>query len=98
MRRVFGVQGAGFREGIVAEHVINVQFNYSLVPEDPLTGIITPTSTLVLATSEQQLAVRQVEVTVTVETPHATLQNGSRQQLSTTTSTSVRNMQFRKAL
>jgi prepilin-type N-terminal cleavage/methylation domain-containing protein len=100
MRRVFGVQGgngAGFREGVVAEHVVNVQFNYSLIPEDPITGVITPTSTLVLATSEQQLAVRQVEVTVIVETPHA-VTNGARQQLTMTTATSVRNMQFRNAL
>jgi hypothetical protein len=42
--------------------------------------------------------VRQVEVTVTVETPHV-LQNGQRPpNLSMTTSTSVRNMQFRQAL
>jgi hypothetical protein len=53
-----------------------------------------------LTTSQQELAVRQVEVTVTVETPHAigTTLNGGRQVLSMNTSTSVRNMQFKQAL
>jgi prepilin-type N-terminal cleavage/methylation domain-containing protein len=96
MRRVFGVQGSGFRESMIAEHVLDVQFNYSLATTDAL-GNVTPSATTALTSSAQQLAVRQVEVRVTVETPHA-LQNGSRQQLTTTTSTSVRNMQFRQAL
>jgi Tfp pilus assembly protein PilW len=96
MRRVFGVPGSGFRESIIAEHVLDVQFNYQLVTTDAL-GNVTPSATNVLTTSAQQLAVRQVEVRVTVETPH-TIQNGSRQSLTMTTSTSVRNMQFRQAL
>lgn len=96
MRRVFGVPGRGFRESIIAEHVVNVQFNYSLVTVDA-SGNVTPSSTATLTTSQQQLAVRHVEVKVTVETPHA-LQDGLKSQLSTTTSTSVRNMQFRQAL
>lgn len=97
MRRVFGVEGAGFRESIIAEHVLDVQFTYSLIITDPVTGVVTPSTATSLTTSEQQLAVRQVDVLVTVETPHA-IQNGSRQPLTMTTSTSVRNMQFRKAL
>jgi prepilin-type N-terminal cleavage/methylation domain-containing protein len=94
MRRVFGIQGAGVRESIIAEHVLDVQFNYSLIITDAL-GNVTPSQSITLATSEQQLAVRQVEVKVTVETPH--LIQGSQPQLSMTTSTSVRNMQFRNA-
>lgn len=95
MRRVFGVKGAGFRESAIADHVISVQFVYSLAP-DANGNIVQPVRQL--ATLDQQIAVRQVEVTVTVETPH-TLQNGLRpQNISTTTSTSVRNMQFRQAL
>ena len=96
MRRVFGVPGAGFRESMIAEHVLDVQFNYSLITTDAL-GNVTPSATAALTTSAQQLAVRQVDVRVTVETPHA-IQNGARQPLTMTTSTSVRNMQFRQAL
>jgi hypothetical protein len=50
-----------------------------------------------LTTSQQQVETHQVETTVTVETVH-TLQNRQRQQMSMTTSTSVRNMQFRRSL
>jgi len=96
MRRVFGVQGSGFRESMIAEHVLDVQFNYSLITTDA-SGNVTPSATTALTTSAQQLAVRQVEVRVTVETPHV-IQNGLRQPLTMTTSTSVRNMQFRQAL
>ncbi|MDQ6651941.1 MAG: prepilin-type N-terminal cleavage/methylation domain-containing protein [Acidobacteriota bacterium] len=95
MRRVFGVKGAGFRENAIAEHVISVQFVYSLGPDDN-GNIVQPVTRL--TTLDQQIAVRQVEVTVTVETPHAALQNGLRPNMSMTTSTSVRNMQFRQAL
>jgi Tfp pilus assembly protein PilW len=96
MRRVFGVPGVGFRESMIAEHVLDVQFNYSLITTDAF-GNVTPSATTAITTSAQQLAVRQVEVRVTVETPHAIL-NGARQSLTMTTSTSVRNMQFRQAL
>jgi prepilin-type N-terminal cleavage/methylation domain-containing protein len=95
MRRVFGVKGAGFRESAIADHVVSVQFAYSLSP-DANGNIVQPVTRL--TDLDQQIAVRQVEVTVTVETPH-TLQNGQRPpNLSMTTSTSVRNMQFRQAL
>ena len=94
MRRVFGVKGAGFRESAIADHVVSVQFLYSLAPDD-LGNIVQPVNRL--SDLDQQIAVRQVEVTVTVETPHA-LQTGQRQTMSSTTSTSVRNMQFRQAL
>jgi prepilin-type N-terminal cleavage/methylation domain-containing protein len=96
MRRVFGVQGSGFRESMIAEHVVDVQFNYSLITTDAF-GNVTPSATTSITTSAQQLAVRQVEVKITVETPH-TILNGIRQPLTMTTSTSVRNMQFRQAL
>jgi len=96
MRRVFGVRGSGYRESTIAEHVLDVQFNYSLITTDAA-GNVTPSATTALTSSAQQLAVRQVEVRVTVETPHA-IQNGSRQPLTMTTTTSVRNMQFRQAL
>jgi type II secretory pathway pseudopilin PulG len=100
MRRVFGAKCVpsqtctGFQENVVAEHVTNVQFNYSLDMTDSAGNVVQPTQTL--SNKSQRLGIRQVEVTVTVETPHA-LQSGNRSTLSMTTSTSVRNMQFRKA-
>jgi type II secretory pathway pseudopilin PulG len=94
MRRVFGVKGVGFRESAIADHVVSVQFLYSLAPDD--NGVIVaPVNRL--SDGDMQIAVRQVEVTVTVETPHA-VSKGQRQTISSTTSTSVRNMQFRQAL
>lgn len=94
VRRIFGVSGAGFRDSIIAEHVLNVQYNYSLETTDANGNVVQPTATL--TTKAQRLGVRSVEVTVTVETPHV-LQNNARSQLATTTSTSMRNMQFRQA-
>lgn len=93
MRRVFGVQGTGFRESAVAESVLNVQFSYSLSLTDANGNVVQPTATL--STTEQLTAVRQVDVTVTVQTPG--LIGLNRPPLSMTTGTSVRNMQFRQA-
>lgn len=94
MRRVFGVRNAGFVESVIAEHVVSLQFRYFLNMRDVNGNVIQPQDQL--TTSQQQVETRQVEVTVTVETPH-TLQNGQRQQMTMTTSTSVRNMQFRRS-
>jgi hypothetical protein len=93
-RRVYGDRGAAYRDNIIAEHVLGVQFVYSLAL-DSGGNPVQPTD--LLTTPEQQVNISQVQVTVTVETPHA-LQQGSKQQLSTTTTTSLRNMQFRQAL
>jgi prepilin-type N-terminal cleavage/methylation domain-containing protein len=95
MRREFGIKGAGHRDSIIAEHVLNVQLNYSLNMTDANGNLVQPTSTL--STTEQRLAVRQVETTVTVETPRA-IHGGIQPTISATTATSVRNMQFRQAL
>jgi hypothetical protein len=101
MRRVYGAKClpspatcAGFSENVVAEHVVNVQFKYALDMTDSAGNVVQPTNAL--TTKSERLGIRSVEVTVTVETPHA-LQSGSKSQLSMTTSTSVRNMQFRRA-
>lgn len=94
MRRVFGTRNAGFVESVIAEHVVSLQFRYFMNMRDVNGNVIQPRSQL--TTSQQQVETRQVEVTVTVETPH-TLQNGQRQQITMTTSTSVRNMQFRRS-
>jgi prepilin-type N-terminal cleavage/methylation domain-containing protein len=94
MRRVFGTRNAGFVESVIAEHVVSLQFRYFINMRDANGNVIQPTSQL--TTPQEQVETRQVEVTVTVETPH-TLQNGQRQQITMTTSTSVRNMQFRRS-
>jgi prepilin-type N-terminal cleavage/methylation domain-containing protein len=93
MRRVFGARNAGFVESVIAEHVVSLQFRYFINMRDANGNVIQPRGQL--TTSQQQVETRQVEVMVTVETPH-TLQNGQRQQITMTTSTSVRNMQFRR--
>lgn len=94
MRRVFGVRNAGFNESVIAEHAVSLQFRYFLNMHDLSGNVAQPEAQL--TTSEQQVETRQVEATLTVETPR-TLQNGLRQQLTMTAATSVRNMQFRRA-
>jgi hypothetical protein len=104
MRRGFGVKGAGCSESMIAEHIFGIQFRYILDLVDVNGNVAQPTR---LLTSTQQTATRQVEVTVTAETPHSvninqttgTLQQSNGHvQTSMTTSTSVRNMQFKQAL
>jgi Tfp pilus assembly protein PilW len=93
-RREFGVRGAAYRDSIIAEHVVSVQFVYS-IGLDSGGNPVQPTP--LLTTMAQQVAISQVEVNVTVETPHV-LDSGSQQTILGTTSTSLRNMQFRQAL
>lgn len=93
MRRVFGVRNSPFNESMIAEHVVSLQFRYFLNMRDTNGNVVQPLNRL--TTSQQQVETRQVETTLTVETAHI-LQDGQRQQMSMTTSTSVRNMQFRQ--
>jgi type II secretory pathway pseudopilin PulG len=95
MRRVFGVRNAGFSESVIAEHAVSLQFRYFLNLRDASGNVVQPAAQL--ATAQEQVETRTVEVTLTVETPHS-LQDGKPQQVSMTTSTSVRNMQFRQSL
>jgi hypothetical protein len=94
MRRVFGVKGVGYRESAIAENVVSVQYLYFLGPDD--NGVVPPPVNR-LSDLTQQIGVRQVEVTITVETPQG-LQKGVKPQLKSSVVTSVRNMQFRQAL
>lgn len=94
IRRIFGTRNAGFVDSVIAEHVVSLQFRYFINMRDASGNIIQPLGQL--TSSQQQVETRQVEVALTVETPH-TLQNGQRQQMTMTTSTSVRNMQFRRS-
>lgn len=109
-RRVFGVSGAGFMDTVVAEHVTNLQFRYMTNLTDSNGFVKQPLR--VLGTSAEQTAVRQVETTVGVETLRAV--NGvtdsnsatsvcganpnGKQNICSTTLTTVRNLQFRQAL
>jgi prepilin-type N-terminal cleavage/methylation domain-containing protein len=104
MRRVFGVKGAAYSESMIAEHIVSLRFRYILDSVDVNGNVAQPINVL---TSALQTATRQVEVTVTAETPHSvgiaqttgTLQQSSgKVQTSMTTSTSIRNMQFKQAL
>jgi hypothetical protein len=95
LRRVFGVGGGvGFTDSVIAEHVRNVQFRYVLGPN--AAGLITQ-PVAQLTNSNQQGAVRQVEVTVTTETVHPD-GNGKVDTISVTTTTGLRNLQFLQAL
>lgn len=100
IRRVFGVKGSTFVDSVVAEHVTNVQFRY-LVNLTDANGFV-PQPVRQLSTSQQQLAVREVETTLAVETGRAvnavSANNSGKQVVSSTTATSVRNLQFRQAL
>ena len=95
VRRVLGVSGNGYVDSVIAEHVVNLQFRYFLNLFDDTGFVGQPVAQL--STEEEQAAVRQVEVTVTTETVHA-VSSGNTQKISSTTTTSVRNLQFREAL
>jgi type II secretory pathway pseudopilin PulG len=93
VRRLFGARGAGYRDSVIAEHVMGMQIRYFLNLRGPDGNMVQPVTAL--TSSTQQLAVQQVEVAITTETPHA-ISTKQQQQLTMTTSTSVRNMQFRQ--
>jgi len=100
IRRVFGVKDKAFVDSVVSEHVTNMQFRYATNLVDA-NGFVPQPSTQ-LSTSEQQLAVREVETTIGIETSRAvnsvTANNSGKQTISSTTATTVRNLQFRQAL
>jgi type II secretory pathway pseudopilin PulG len=97
IRRVFGTAGTatGFRDSVIAEHVTDMQCRFGLNLFNANGSIQQPVTQL--TTAAQQVAVRNVEVTLRVETTHGVI-NGTRPSVTMTTSTSVRNLQFRQAL
>jgi prepilin-type N-terminal cleavage/methylation domain-containing protein len=94
IRRTFGVKGAGYTDDVIAEHVVDLQFRYVTKDNTP-DGVVTLPVTQ-LTTGTQQTNVRMVETTITTETVRPVV-NGNKQQLTMTTTTGVRNMQFRQA-
>jgi Tfp pilus assembly protein PilW len=97
IRRVFGVKGATFTDNVIAEHVTNLQFRYLIMGATDANGFV-PQPVRQLATSVQQLGVREVEATVAVESLRAvntvTANNNGKQIISSTTATAIRNLQF----
>lgn len=94
-RRVIGVAGKGFTDSVIAEHLTDLQFRYHLNMRDASGELRAPVDQF--ATAPEMLTVRQVEVTVTAESAH-TVNNGVRPTASSTTATSIRNLQFHGAL
>lgn len=94
VKRLFGIPQPGFVDIVIAEHLANLQFRYFLNIRDANGNLQRPVNAL--ETSVQQSATRQVEVAITTQTAHA-INNGAHQQLTMTTTASVRNMQFRLA-
>ena len=97
VRRVFGVKNVSFTDNPIAEHVTNLQFRYLISGALDPNGFV-PQPVRQLATSTQQLGVREVETTVALETARAvntiTANDNGKQVISSTTATSVRNLQF----
>lgn len=110
MRRVIGVEGKGFNDTVVAEHVSSLQFRYLTNLTDANGNTIQPMR--VLGSSSEQNAVREIETSISLETVGAvnavTNANSSttvcganangKQNICSTTHTTVRNLQFRQAL
>jgi pilin/secretion family protein with methylation motif len=99
IRRVFGVFNQAFVDAVIAEHVTDLQFRYLTNVVDPNGFVPQPTTQI---TAANQQFVRQVETSITTETVRPVNPtngpNGGYQTISSTTSSSVRNMQFRQAL
>jgi type II secretory pathway pseudopilin PulG len=110
MRRVIGVQGKGFNDTVVAEHVSSLAFRYVTNLTDANGNVIQPMGAL--GSSSEQNAVREVETSISLETVGAvnavTNANAStntcganangKQNICSMTHTTVRNLQFRQAL
>lgn len=94
IRRVIGLPSTiQPTDSIIAERIMLLKFRYLLNLNGAGNVIQQPADQL--ATVNQQSALRQVEVTVTSETARE-LADKKRQQISMTTTTSVRNLQFRE--
>ncbi len=99
IRRVFGVPSAtGFIDTVIAEHVYDMQFTYTLNLRDGNGLLVQPVTQL--TSSNQQVNVRDVGVSIRTETVHPILNNNTTRYVlpAAATITSVRNMQFRQAL
>ena len=93
VRRVFGIAGSGFVDNVVAEHVTQLQFRYTLRPDSGTEILNQPVNTFDLGDAT---LVRMIEPFVEVETAYA-LADGNKQKISGITQLGVRNLQFTEA-
>ncbi|MGI8642138.1 MAG: prepilin-type N-terminal cleavage/methylation domain-containing protein [Pyrinomonadaceae bacterium] len=93
MRRVFGVKNAGFIDSVIAEHLIELRFNYTLKPS--VSGKIFEQPARLLE-FDDAASVRMIEPSLAVETAYA-LQDGQKEQVDGLTRIGVRNLQFLEA-
>ena len=93
VRRVFGVRQNGFIDNVIAEHLVWLDFRYTLKPDTSATILDQPEKQIELADASR---VRMIEPKITVETAYA-LQSGQKEQLEGMTQIGVRNIQFLEA-
>jgi prepilin-type N-terminal cleavage/methylation domain-containing protein len=94
-KRVIGVPGRGYTDSVIAEHVTGLQFRYQLNMRDTNGEMVAPVSQF--SAASEMITVRQVEVTLTAESTHR-INNNVRPTITSTTATSIRNLQFNGAL
>jgi prepilin-type N-terminal cleavage/methylation domain-containing protein len=92
-RRVYGVKGSGFIDSVVAEHVKNLHFTYTLKPDDSGTILAQPKDQVGI---DEASLVRIIEPNLSVETAYP-LQDGEYHRVEGTTQIGVRNIQFIEA-
>lgn len=93
IRRAFGVKGAPFVDSVIAEHVKNLQFRYTLQPDVNGTIYRAPIAQLALTDASM---VRMIESAVEIETANE-LQDGQKSKVDGVTEIGVRNLQFMQA-
>ncbi len=93
IRRVFGISGSGYLDSIIAEHVTNLQFRYTLTPDSDGTILEQPSDQFPL---DEAVSVRMIEPFVEVETAYL-LANNTKAKVDGTTQLGVRNIQFLEA-
>lgn len=93
IRRVFGTRNAGFVDSVIAEHLVDLQFRYTLKPETAGTIHSQPNTEIDLS---KAALVRIVEPQIVVETAKP-LQNGRKTKVEGITQIGFRNLQFGEA-
>lgn len=95
IRRVYGIgDGDSFADSMVAEHITGLNFSYGL-KRDTNKNLRAPVTKL--SNLDEQDSVRRVEVSVTAEATHDVVK-GIRPTVTMTASSSIRNLDGRRAL
>lgn len=93
IRRVFGVQDAGFVDSVVAEHLTTLEFRYILQPATAGMILAAPVPQINL---DEAALVRLIEPRIRIETAYP-LQDGQKHDVYGYTQIGVRNIQFLEA-